>query len=113
MKIAFGTVLKGLDGKPLVDDQQDSAADPDEEKVPPPALTLRTVSVRALMVVMDSDREMRGEKKAKIWKLAMGIHGGSDEITAEDATLLKERIGLAYGPLVVGQAYEIIESAGK
>lgn len=112
MKIAFDTVLKGLDGLPLLDEQQDSAPEPDAEKEKPEPLVLRKIAVRALMVVLESDREMRGEKKAKIWKLAMAVHGGNDEITAEDAVLLKERIGQAYSPLVVGQAYEIIEAVG-
>jgi hypothetical protein len=113
MKIAFDTVLKGLDGLPILDTEQDSEAPEGEKKPMATPLALRTAAVRALMVVLPTDREMKGEKKAKIWKLAMAVHGGSDEITAEDAVLLKDRIGQAYGPLVVGQAFEIIEASGK
>lgn len=95
MKINFNTVLTHIDGEPLKNKGKE--------------LTLKAASVEALMMILESDRSATGEAKFKCYELAAKVHGGDEvEITPEDATLLKKRIGEAYGAAVVGPAYKLL-----
>ena len=68
---------------------------------------LRDVCENALL---EDDRGSDGGEKMKRFKLAEKIHLYEDvNLSAEDVTLLKELIGKLYGPLVVGQAYKILD----
>lgn len=112
MKIDFEQVIKTLDGKDVTDvDAPMVAVKEGEPPSLPPPLRLRNVAVRSLLVPLDIDREMKGDKKMKLWKLAMSIHDGGDEVAAEEVVLLKDRIGVAYPTLVAGQALAMLEAA--
>jgi hypothetical protein len=73
--------------------------------------TLATVSFMALTANLPGDDRMTGEQKVKLYKLAhLVVHaGGVKEVTAEDIALLKDRIGKAFGVLVVGAAWDLLE----
>jgi hypothetical protein len=71
---------------------------------------LATVSFMALTAQVPGDERMTGEQKLRQYKLAHLVHrGGVQEVSAEDVTLLKERIGKAFSVMVVGKAYELLE----
>lgn len=93
--------LLDLDGKPIV-----------ERDVP---VTLMTVALSALMAQFEDERALTGKEKADRYQLAMKINKrpGEVDLTAEQVSLLKLLIGKAYGPLVVGQAYEMLEQEPK
>jgi hypothetical protein len=95
----FTTVLAGLDGKPLV-----------AEGVP--SMTLGEVVANAL-VNQFKDETPTGQEKVKRWALALRIHNakGDVELTADDVKLIKDLVAKAYGPIVVGQVWSILDPA--
>lgn len=96
MKINFDQILVDLSEKDLIDS---------EKKV----LTLKKVATDALLAANPNEQGVSGEDKAKRYELAVRlVKGGEQEISVEEAVLLKELIGKAYSPIVVGQVYKII-----
>src|SRR5271163_139064 len=89
-KVDFSQVLIGADGKAL----------PNGEK----KLTLGDVSGGALMALLDEDKNATGQDKYKLFVLAQKVMSNKD-MTVEDITLIKTRIGKAYAPGVVGPAW--------
>jgi len=78
--------------------------------------TLRSVATNVLLMTEIGGngraRELSGDKKVERYDLAMKIHKSPDglvDLKSEQVTLLKELIAKAYGPLMVGQAYEILD----
>lgn len=97
MKIAISKMLKGLDGKPLVNQGEE--------------LSLGGVMGSALLMVY-TDETIGGDVKFKRHQIAQRLYGKkSVELTIEDIALIKELIGKAYGPAVVGPAYILLEGA--
>lgn len=96
MKINFAAALHDLDGKPLL-----------EEGL---AITLGVIACRSLMATFNDEQSLGAEVKVKRFKMALDITRGDDQdIPVEDVAELKRLIGKAYGPLIVGRCYEIIE----
>ena len=93
MKLDFSAPILGLDGKP-----------------DPSGATLGSVSITALMATFPDEQNLSGEDKIKRYKAALIIQlGGEQEITVDDASLIKKLVAKAYGPLVVGRVDEIIK----
>ena len=94
MKIEFNRELKTLDGESM--------------KMNDKPLTLRSASVEALLIPKQGDS---GTDKAKSYALAMKIHqsNGQVDLTIDEAAELKKRIGENMTPLVVGQAWEMLD----
>ena len=101
MTLDVTQVLTGLDGEAIKDGET--------------AVTLRPICVSALMAVLETDKGMSGEDKVRLWCLAGKIQKESSPVlVAEDVTLLKARIGAAYGPAIVGPAFLLLNgTAGK
>lgn len=98
MKINFETPLKSLDDK-------DIETGKEGEKKP---FLLKHACIEALMGDLQGENQT-GEQKLKRATLAKRIYDGSEiEITPEEATLIKERIGKAYSAIVVYSAYKIL-----
>ncbi|HUX03155.1 MAG TPA: hypothetical protein VMY35_19510 [Phycisphaerae bacterium] len=96
MTLDVTQVLLGLDGEPLLDGEKAS-------------ITLRPICINALMATMETDKGLSGEDKVKIWVLAGKIQKEDRPVlVAEDVTLLKKRIGSAYGPAIVGPAFLLL-----
>ena len=96
----FTSILTGLDGKPLM--TGDTKA--------PTGLTLGDVCVQALETPLEEDKQMDGSKKFALDQLARKIyHNKAATLSLEDLTLLKQRVGKAYGPLVVGAAWRLLD----
>jgi hypothetical protein len=95
--VDFSTVLIGADGKPM----------PNGDK----KLTLGDVAGAALMSTLEEDKNSTGAEKYKLFKLAQKVVGNKGPFTVEDMALIKARIGKAYGPGVVGPAFELLDPA--
>lgn len=78
-------------------------------------LTLCDVALNALLATFEDERALTGKEKADRYQLALKINKKPAEVdlTAEQMTLLKTLTGKAYGPLIVGQVYELLEQEPK
>lgn len=97
MKVNFNKEFKTLDGATVLN----------EEK----PLSLKTVAVTALLTPAPEET-ISGEEKAERYLLAESIsksNGSPISVKAEDVSLLKKLIGELYLPLIVGQAYRLLE----
>ena len=98
--IDFAATLNGLDGKPI-----SLMAD----KTP---FTLGDAAVAALEDMTDSDKNASGLEKFKLDELARKIYGKKHVVLhPEEITLIKERIGKIYGPVIVGAAWRLLDPA--
>ncbi|KKN29313.1 hypothetical protein LCGC14_0845230 [marine sediment metagenome] len=99
MKIDISKLLKGLDGKPLVNQEEE--------------LTLGNVMGTALLMVY-TDEQIGGDVKYKRHQIAQRLYGQKTiELSIEEIALIKDLIGKAYGPTVVGPAFDMLEGSGK
>lgn len=97
MKLNFSAVINDLEGNPCKDAKGDNA-------------TLGSITVEALMATFPDEQNLLGADKVKRFRLAeQAFKGGTQEVEVDDVALLKTLIGKAYGPLVVGRAYDLIE----
>ncbi len=95
MKIDFDATLKTLDGEEIKNGDK--------------VVNLKTITVDALLNP-NGKEQPKPMVKVERFKLAQKIHeGGEIDITVENAAMIKKLIGEGYAPLVVGQAYEILE----
>ena len=114
MRLLMGSIMVGMDDKPICDKV------PSGEKnlmgqdilVDGPPFTLRTVCQNALVAVYQDEQQLSGEDKLSRWELAVKIKKAVDpcELTTEEVVLVKKLIGKAYGPVISGQAWEMLES---
>lgn len=75
----------------------------------PEPLTLQRVCEDALVASYPDEQTLSpGEKNLRFW-LAVKIHNGEQNLSADEITLLKKVVGKAYGPLVVGRAYGMLD----
>ena len=96
MKIDFSAAIKDFDG--------DAVKDGDKEA------TLGRVACTALLASYADEQNLAAEDKVKRFRLAeIAAKGGEREVKVEDVALIKQLIGKAFAPLVVGRAYDIIE----
>lgn len=96
MKVDFETRLVDLSGTAINDSEGKPAA-------------LRGVVIDALLAQFKDEPNLSGEEKVKRFILAEKIFRGETEVSAEDVSLIKKLIGKAYNPLIVGQAWQILE----
>jgi len=74
--------------------------------------TIKSAVMGSLINVLRGDETLAAEQKVKMFELAMRIHGAEQiELTAEDVSLIKERVGKAYPPMVVGRVFQAIDPA--
>lgn len=106
MEINLKETFKTLDGTEV----PEVPNNPDGKK-----MDLKGVCAAALLNTTDQDKNVSGAEKAKRYLLAQEIHNAKDvlEIESENITLLKKLIGNMYTPLIVGQAYEMLEGKTK
>lgn len=102
----FSTPIKDLDGNDLVDPM--TIAGEGTVKV----VTLARVAANALVQNYPDEAGLAGDVKVKRFMLALKVTGAGElDLTAEDVAVLKERIAKAYGPLVVGRAWALLDPA--
>ena len=94
----FSVALTDFNGRPLATEGG-------------PALTLREAVTTAL-VAPYKDETPSGMEKVRRWQLAMKIQATHDiELTADDIALVKSLVAKAYGPMIVGQVWSILDPA--
>jgi hypothetical protein len=99
MKINMNAPLYTLGGKQLTL--------PAPENTP---LTLREVCAAALQGAYEDERTLSGEEKAKRLRLILRLNKQTPcNMTTEEVVLVKACVAKAYGVLVVGQAWELLE----
>ena len=99
-----------IDGKPI---PACAAKTPECER----PMTLGDVAMTALLTPYPDEAEgtrggvpITGQQKADRMALAIRIHdGGKVDLTAEQIALAKLLVGKAYGPLVVGRAWALLD----
>lgn len=98
MKINFNVEFKTLKGESLKDR---------DNKV----LKLYDVCTTALLF-NDEKENIEGKEKVRRFKLAQKIYGVKEPISieVEDVALMKELVAKVYSTLIVGQAWELLES---
>lgn len=92
MKIDFSQSLKTLEGAEL-----------------DPPRTLGQISADALLANYP-DEKIDGDEKAKRFRLALRLVDGKvADVKSEEISKIKRLIGIAFLPLIVGQAYAMLE----
>jgi hypothetical protein len=75
-------------------------------------MTLGDAALMALETALEEDRQSTGADKFKLDDLARKIFGKKDVILpVEDIATIKTRIGKAYGPMIVGAAWRVLDPA--
>jgi len=93
MKIDFSKKLTNLDGSKIKE-----------------GINLKTVCQNALMGAYKGEEALEGDEKARRYDIAIKLNSSNElDLRVEDVKTIKEVIGKAFGPLIVGQAYKIIE----
>ena len=101
-----------LDGPPPVVFTCDECGHTGEAKDERDPVTLKAACCNALMS-MDPQSKMSGEEKVKRYNLATRIVKGdpNEVIRVEEIVLLKKVIGEIYNPVIVGQAFRLLDGA--
>jgi hypothetical protein len=102
--IDFTAALKGVDGQTI------SSGKPAADGKTPIPMTLGDAALMALETALEEDRQSTGADKFKLDDLARRIYGKKDVVLpVEDVALIKTRIGKAYGPMIVGAAWRVLD----
>jgi hypothetical protein len=98
MKIELTTVINNLDEQPVLE-------------APGKPLTLRIAIIHALT----TDERGEGKQKFDRYELAVKIKraGQSIDLTAEEVVTIKECVGKAYYPVVVGPVFNLLDPKKK
>jgi hypothetical protein len=109
MKVKLDHILADLEGNPLIENVKTKEKDEEGKPVVKQIeVTLGKICANALM--MQPKTPDTPEQKCEKGRLAMRIWGLKEtELSIEELALLKEHIGIAYGPLVVVQAWDLLE----
>jgi hypothetical protein len=98
MVVNVNAVLKSMDDTELLDEKGSR-------------VTLRTIAIESLLAAYKGEESMTGDEKMKRWELASKIKHSHEncELAVEEISMVKTLVGKAYGPLVVGQVWYILE----
>lgn len=89
--------VKDYDGKPVI-----APGDTDP-------LTLRAVFTSALNM-MEQGEQIGAETKSKMYALTQKLFATKVvSLTVDEATLIKERVGKGYGPLIYGRVCDALD----
>lgn len=113
------TTLKSADGKILFEfERYDNPNFISTEETPDEIaqhtrriqVTLRKVCVAALTAKLDSDKQMSGIEKNKLFVLSLRLQQeDKPELISEEITKIKKRIGEMQGIEIVGKSYAILD----
>ena len=98
MKVDFSKAITDLEGKPVKEGDN--------------AVSLKIVTINALMAAFEDEKGLSGEDKLKRYTLGQTIQKaeGPVELTVEQVSMIKNLIGKAFGTLIVGSAYQLLEN---
>lgn len=105
MKIDFNTKILALDGETQVVEQVGDEIKP---------VTLGHMAINALLTPLPdmagNQEQTDGQTKVRLATLAQAIYaGGTVDVSVEDVSLIKERIGRCYSALPVMRAWSILD----
>ncbi len=108
MKINFDQQLISIDGKPFV--HQDPPAKKGGQLPEPRPSTLKDVVIQVLVNRLEGEPPLDGEEKFNFYRIALLVRGGGVvDLTPEEVTLIKKRIGRGIDKAdLVGMVYEIL-----
>jgi hypothetical protein len=72
-------------------------------------ITLKSVCINALLAQYPNEKDLSGVEKFRRFDLARQINSGVEEMPVEDVSLLKDLVGKAFMPIVVGSAWELMD----
>ena len=77
--------------------------------------TLGVITMNALLMPYEDEKNLTGKDKAERMQLALKINKRMKEVdlTVEQLALVKTLVAKAYGPLIVGRAWELLELEPK
>lgn len=103
MKIDFNQLVKNLDGETITSLLNGKKIE----------LNLKLISTNALLTDIPSQgKQVSGLDKFKNYELAKKINlGGEIEISVEEITTIKEKVGEVYSSLIVGVVYDLLEKS--
>lgn len=101
MKIKTEIVLMNFNGDVLQDnDGKGNLTD----------ANLKHAIVNSLLAPLQQGKNETGVEKVKKYELAKRVYDNDEvELSAEEVSLIKERLAEVYPPLVVGQCFKILE----
>jgi len=75
--------------------------------------TYKTVILSSLLATLPGDEKAGAKEKVSLFQLSMKVHDQADDcdLTSEEITLIKDRVGRAFAPLVVGRVFALIDPA--
>lgn len=99
--IDFSTVITDYDNNPVKQNDKE--------------LTLRDVSVMALITPYQDEQNLTATERFERGRLANVIHDAKEPISlkSQEVTTLKAVVGKAFSPLVVFRAFPLIDAAEK
>jgi hypothetical protein len=75
-----------------------------------PNMTLGRAAIEALLAQFQDETGITGEEKLKRFDLAMRVRNDAcGDFPIDDISMIKKLIGKAYGPLVCGQAWKMLD----
>jgi len=108
MELNLNQALKNLDGTDII-----SPPEKDEKKGKP--FLLKTACANALLGAYRGEENLSGADKTKRYHLATEIFksNGAVDLSIDDIKLLKDLIAKMASPLIVGQAFDILDPPKK
>jgi len=117
MKVDLNFKIQRLDGTDFIDLEPDGVNDEGQPKFKEgKPLTLRKACGDALTIPTQKEQDVDSKTKALRGWLAMKIYNHPDpaiDLSVEDVALCKDLIGKRYNPLIVAQAWEVLDPASK
>jgi len=116
MELDLNYVFKDLNGSKIVEPNRTEPDENGKEKVVKgKELTLKIVCGNALTVPTANEKDLAVEKKLMRGDLAMTIYKekGKVNLSAEEIVELKKVIGNFYGPLIIAQAFKVLDPPKK
>lgn len=100
MKLNINNELQDIYGNTLTLPESEGQAKP---------MALGFVIQNALLGVFPEDQNMDGSKKLLLYTLATKTLDENSDYTVEELSLIKDRVGRAFGPTVVGPVWGMLD----
>ena len=106
MKINLNQKLKTFDGETLKTSKQIG------KKIEEVPFTISEAIINSLTANFEDEKDLTGEEKVKRFIIAQKVQRNKDktiDLSVEDVSMVKKLVGKAFGVLIVGQVWEILE----
>lgn len=97
-----------FDNPDFVDTKETPNEQPKHKRLIP--MTLGSVCIAALHANLSKDKELTGGQKANLFLISTKIVGNKEaHLKIDDIKIIKDRVGEAYGTLIVGRVFEVLD----